>query len=110
MITRKSCCHGLGEQFAGRTRSGDRVLLESAPQWRLDPAAVQRKLEQVAGDRVAFKEAPETRCFEVEGKKAVPCARFGARRGRIRMDLNELRAASMKPGRIFSSLRRGSAR
>src|SRR3979490_382804 len=91
-----------------RARSGESVLVEVAGRnGRLDPAAVQRKLEQVAGvTRVAFKEDGQRRAvFEVEGKKGHSLrgdlARAVVESG---WDLNELRAASMSLEEIFLQL------
>src|SRR5712691_6398441 len=92
----------------GRARSGESVLLEiGGRNGSLDPAAVQRKLEQVAGvTRVAFKEDGQRRAvFEVEGKKdrslRGDLARAVVESG---WDLNELRAASMSLEEIFLQL------
>src|SRR6266403_1661460 len=92
----------------GRTRSGESVLLEiGGRNGSLDPAAVQRKLEQVAGvTRVAFKEDGQRRAvFEVEGQKGRSLrgdlARAVVESG---WDLNELRAASMSLEEIFLQL------
>jgi ABC-2 type transport system ATP-binding protein len=92
----------------GRARSGESVLLEiGGRNGNLDPAAVQRKLEQVSGvTRVAFKEDGQRRAvFEVEGKKdrslRGDLARAVVESG---WDLNELRAASMSLEEIFLQL------
>src|SRR5882762_6413730 len=92
----------------GRARSGESVLLEiGGRNGSLDPKAVQRKLEQVAGvTRVAFKEDGQRRTvFEVEGKKdrslRGDLARAVVESG---WDLNELRAASMSLEEIFLQL------
>ena len=92
----------------GRARSGESVLLEiGGRNGSVDPAAVQRKLEQVAGvTRVAFKEDGQRRAvFEVEGKKGHSLrgdlARAVVESG---WDLNELRAASMSLEEIFLQL------
>jgi ABC-2 type transport system ATP-binding protein len=91
-----------------RARSGESVLLEVAGRnGILDPAAVRRKLEQVAGvSRVVFKEDGQRRAvFEVEGRKD------RALRGELARavvesgwDLNELRAASMSLEEVFLQL------
>jgi ABC-2 type transport system ATP-binding protein len=92
----------------GRARSGESVLLEiGGRNGNLDPAAVQRKLEQVSGvTRVTFKEDGQRRAvFEVEGKKdrslRGDLARAVVESG---WDLNELRAASMSLEEIFLQL------
>jgi ABC-2 type transport system ATP-binding protein len=92
----------------GRARSGESVLLEiGGRNGSLDPKAVQRKLEQVAGvTRVAFKEDGQRRTvFEVEGRKdrslRGDLARAVVESG---WDLNELRAASMSLEEVFLQL------
>jgi ABC-2 type transport system ATP-binding protein len=92
----------------GRARSGESVLLEiGGRNGNLDPAAVQRKLQMVAGvTRVVFKEDGERRgVFEVEGQKGHSLrgdlARAVVESG---WDLNELRAASMSLEEIFLQL------
>src|ERR1700726_333359 len=92
----------------GRARSGESVLLEiGGRNGNLDPKAVQRKLEQVAGvTRVAFKEDGQRRAvFEVEGQKdrslRGDLARAVVESG---WDLNELRAASMSLEEVFLQL------
>src|ERR1700726_1567573 len=92
----------------GRARSGESVLLEiGGRNGSLDPKAVQRKLEQVAGvTRVAFKEDGQRRAvFEVEGQKdrslRGDLARAVVESG---WDLNELRAASMSLEEVFLQL------
>src|ERR1700686_2149826 len=92
----------------GRARSGESVLLEiGGRNGSVDPAAVQRKLELVAGvTRVAFKEDGQRRAvFEVEGKKdrslRGDLARAVVESG---WDLNELRAASMSLEEVFLQL------
>jgi ABC-2 type transport system ATP-binding protein len=91
-----------------RARSGESVLLEVAGRnGKLDPAAVQRKLEQVAGvSRVVFKEDGQRRAvFEVEGKKN-SSVRGDLARAVVESgwDLNELRAASMSLEEVFLQL------
>jgi ABC-2 type transport system ATP-binding protein len=91
-----------------RARSGESVLLEVAGRnGKLDPATVQRKLEQVAGvSRVVFKEDGERRVlFEVEGKKN-SSVRGDLARAVVESgwDLNELRAASMSLEEVFLQL------
>src|ERR1700736_5662783 len=92
----------------GRARSGESVLLEvGGRNTSVDPKAVQRKLEQVAGvTRVAFKEDGQRRAvFEVEGSKdrslRGDLARAVVESG---WDLNELRAASMSLEEVFLQL------
>ena len=92
----------------GRARSGESVLLEiGGRNGSLDPKAVQRKLEQVAGvTRVAFKEDGQRHAvFEVEGRKdrslRGDLARAVVESG---WDLNELRAASMSLEEVFLEL------
>jgi ABC-2 type transport system ATP-binding protein len=91
-----------------RARAGESVLLEIAGRnGNLDPATVQRRLEQVAGvSRVVFKEDGQRRAiFEVEGKKdhslRADLARAVVESG---WDLNELRAAAMSLEEIFLQL------
>ena len=91
-----------------RARSGESVLVEVAGRnATLDPATVQRKLEQVAGvSRVVFKQDGQKRAvFEVEGKKGRfvrgDLARAVVESG---WDLNELRAAAVSLEEIFLQL------
>ena len=89
-----------------RARSGESVLVEVAGRnGTLDPAAVQRKLEQVAGvSRVVSKADGQKRViFEVEANKAVRAdvARAVVESG---WDLNELRPASLSLEEIFLQL------
>jgi ABC-2 type transport system ATP-binding protein len=91
-----------------RARSGESVLLEVAGRnGSVDPAAVQRKLEQISGvSRVVFKEDGQRRAvFEVEGKKdrslRGDLARAVVESG---WDLNELRSASMSLEEVFLQL------
>lgn len=91
-----------------RARSGESVLLEIAGRGgSLDPAAVQRKLEQVTGvSRVVFKEDGQKRAlFEVEGKKD-SSLRGNLARAVVESgwDLNELRVAAMSLEEIFLQL------
>jgi len=91
-----------------RARSGESVLVEvGGRNGSLDPAAVRRKLEQVAGVvRVVPKIDGQNRAiFEVEGSKS------GAMRGDLARavvesgwDLNELRTAAMSLEEIFLQL------
>src|SRR5579872_2721209 len=92
----------------GRARSGESVLLEiGARHGSVDPVAVQRKLEQVAGvTRVVAKaDGQRHAVFEVEGQKGRSLrgdlARSVVESG---WDLNELRAASMSLEEIFLQL------
>ena len=91
-----------------RARSGESVLVEVAGRsGSLDPAAVQRKLEQVAGvSRVISKADGQKRTiFEVEGSKdrsiRGDVARAVVESG---WDLNELRPAAMSLEEIFLQL------
>jgi ABC-2 type transport system ATP-binding protein len=93
-----------------RAGSGETVLVEVAGRdGILDPATVQRKLEQVAGvSRVVFKHDGQNRAaFEVEGNKdrfvRSDLARAVVESG---WDLNELRAAAMSLEEIFLELTR----
>ena len=91
-----------------RARSGESVLVEVAGRnGSLDPAAVQRKLEQVAGvSRVVFKADGQKRAiFEVEGSKE-RSVRGDVARAIVESgwDLNELRAASMSLEEVFLQL------
>src|ERR1700692_4390999 len=89
-----------------RARSGESVLVEVAGRnGSLDPAAVQRKLELIAGvSRVIAKADGQKRAiFEVEATKAV--------RGDVALavvesgwDLNELRPAALSLEEIFLQL------
>src|SRR5438105_1908188 len=96
-----------------RARGAESVLVEiGGRNGGLDPAAVQRKLEMVAGvTRVVFKEDGERRAvFEVEGKKERSLRGALARAVvESRWDLNELRAASMSLEEIFLQLTREQA-
>ncbi len=91
-----------------RARSGESVLVEVAGRnGSLDPAAVQHKLEQVAGvSRVISKADGQKRViFEVEGSKdrsiRGEIARAVVESG---WDLNELRAAAISLEEIFLQL------
>ena len=91
-----------------RARSGESVLVEVAGRnGSLDPAAVRRKLEQVAGvTRVVAKADGQNRTiFEVEGSKdrsiRGDVARAVVESG---WDLNELRTAAMSLEEIFLQL------
>ncbi len=89
-----------------RARSGESVLVEVAGRnGSVDPAAVQRKLQQVAGvSRVVAKSDGQKRAiFEVEATKAVrgDVARAVVESG---WDLNELRPASLSLEEIFLQL------
>jgi ABC-2 type transport system ATP-binding protein len=91
-----------------RAHSGESVLVEVAGRnGSLDPAAVQRKLEQVTGvSRVVFKEDGEKRAvFEVEGVKD-SLIRGDVARAIVESgwDLNELRAAAMSLEEVFLQL------
>ncbi len=91
-----------------RARSGESVLVEvGGRNGNLDPAAVQRKLEQVAGvTRVVAKaDGQKHTIFEVESSKGRSLrgdlARAVVESG---WDLNELRAAAMSLEEIFLQL------
>jgi len=96
-----------------RARGDEAVLLEVAGRnGALDPAAVQRRLEQVAGvSRVTLKEPRHNRSvFEVAGRKDESLkgnlARAVVESG---WDLNELHATSMSLEEIFLQLTREEA-
>ena len=91
-----------------RARSGESVLVEvGGRNGNIDPAAVQRKLEQIAGvTRVIPKADGQKRTvFEVEGSKGRSLrgdlARAVVESG---WDLNELRASAMSLEEIFLQL------
>jgi ABC-2 type transport system ATP-binding protein len=89
-----------------RARSGESVLVEVAGRnGALDPSAVQRKLEQIAGvSRVVSKADGQKRAiFEVEATKIVrgDVARAVVESG---WDLNELRPAALSLEEIFLQL------
>jgi ABC-2 type transport system ATP-binding protein len=89
-----------------RARTGESVLVEVAGRnGSLDPAAVQRKLEQIAGvSRVVSKADGQKRViFEVEANKTVrgDVARAVVESG---WDLNELRPAALSLEEIFLQL------
>jgi ABC-2 type transport system ATP-binding protein len=89
-----------------RARSGESVLIEVAGRnGNVEPSAVQRKLEQIAGvSRVIPKADGQKRLiFEVEANKAVrgDVARAVVESG---WDLNELRAASLSLEEVFLQL------
>ncbi len=91
-----------------RARSGDSVLVEVAPRnGNLDPSAVRRKLEQVAGvvNVVAKADGQNRTIFEVESSKnrsiRGDLARAVVESG---WDLNELRTAAMSLEEIFLQL------
>jgi ABC-2 type transport system ATP-binding protein len=93
-----------------RARSGESVLVEVAGRNAvLDPAAVQRKLEQVAGvSRVVSKADGQKRIiFEVEASKS-QSIRGDVARAVVESgwDLNELRAAAMSLEEVFLQLTR----
>ncbi len=92
-----------------RARSGESVLVEVAGRnGSLDPAAVQRKLEQVAGvSRVISKADGQKRAiFEVESQQVARSIRGDVARAVVESgwDLNELRAAAMSLEEIFLQL------
>ena len=96
-----------------RARTGESVLVEVAARTGgLDPAAVQRKLEQVAGvSRVVSKADGQKRIiFEVEGGKS-QSIRGDVARAVVESgwDLNELRAAAMSLEEVFLQLTRTEA-
>jgi ABC-2 type transport system ATP-binding protein len=89
-----------------RARTGESVLVEVAGRnGTLDPSAVQRKLEQIAGvSRVVSKADGQKRAiFEVEATKIVrgDVARAVVESG---WDLNELRPAALSLEEIFLQL------
>jgi ABC-2 type transport system ATP-binding protein len=91
-----------------RARSGESVLVEVAGRnGNLDPAAVQRKLEQIAGvSRVVPKPDGQKRIiFEVEASKD-RAVRGDVARAVVEAgwDLNELRAAALSLEEIFLQL------
>jgi ABC-2 type transport system ATP-binding protein len=91
-----------------RARSGESVLVEVAGRsGSLDPAAVQRKLEQVAGvSRVVSKADGQKRAiFEVESGQS-QSIRGDVARAVVESgwDLNELRAAAMSLEEVFLQL------
>ncbi len=91
-----------------RARSGESVLVEVAGRnGSLDPAAVQRKLEQIAGVvRVVSKADGQKRAiFEVESGQS-QSIRGDVARAVVESgwDLNELRAASMSLEEVFLQL------
>jgi ABC-2 type transport system ATP-binding protein len=91
-----------------RARSGESVLVEVAGRnGILDPAAVQRKLEQIAGvNRVISKADGQKRAiFEVESGQS-QSIRGDVARAVVESgwDLNELRAASMSLEEVFLQL------
>ena len=91
-----------------RARSGESVLVEVAGRnGTLDPAAVQRRLEQVAGvSRVVSKADGQKRIiFEVEGSKS-QSMRGDVARAVVESgwNLNELRAAAMSLEEVFLQL------
>src|SRR5579872_5604180 len=94
--------------LTNRLRGSEAVSVEvEGRDGSVDPVAVQRKLEQVAGvTRVVFKEDGQRHAvFEVEGQKGRSLrgdlARSVVESG---WDLNELRAASMSLEEIFLQL------
>src|ERR1700730_2646807 len=96
------------ENLTHRLRSGETVAVEiGGRNGSLDPKAVQRKLEQVAGvTRAALKQDGQRHAvFEVEGRKdrslRGDLARAVVESG---WDLNELRAASMSLEEVFLQL------
>ena len=91
-----------------RARSGESVLVEVAGRnGALEPAAVQRKLEQVSGvSRVHCKDQHDSRTvFEVESQKG-RSVRGDLARAIVESgwDLNELRPAAMSLEEIFLQL------
>jgi ABC-2 type transport system ATP-binding protein len=91
-----------------RARGGESVLVEVASaDGNLDPATVQRRLEQVVGvSRVVPKQSQGTRAvFEVESLKErsirADVARAVVQSG---WDLNELRSAAMSLEEVFLQL------
>jgi ABC-2 type transport system ATP-binding protein len=101
------------QHLQNRARGVESVLVEvAARNGTLDPAAVQRRLEQVAGaGHVAAKEQhPGRAIFEVENRKErsirADLARTVVEAG---WDLNELRAAAMSLEEVFLELTREEA-
>jgi len=91
-----------------RARSGETVLVEVAGRnGSLDPATVQRRLEQISGvSRVVFKaDGQKHFVFEVESKKE-RAVRGDLARAIVESgwDLNELRTAAMSLEEIFLQL------
>ena len=91
-----------------RARAGETVLVEVAGRnGKLDPAAVQRRLEQVAGVSRVFQKVSRPDCpvFEVEGKKE-QAIRGNVARAVVEAgwDLNELRPAAISLEEIFLQL------
>jgi ABC-2 type transport system ATP-binding protein len=99
------------QHLQNRARGVESVLVEVAAHnnGALDPAAVQRRLEQVAGaGHVLAKEKhPDRAVFEVENRKErsirADLARTVVEAG---WDLNELRAAAMSLEEVFLELTR----
>src|SRR5579863_7301475 len=94
------------QNLQNRARGGESVLVEVAGRnGSLDPAAVQRKLQQIAGvSRVIPKADGQKRViFEVEANRAVrgDVARAVVEAG---WDLNELRPAALSLEEIFLQL------
>jgi ABC-2 type transport system ATP-binding protein len=91
-----------------RARSGETVLVEVAGRnGSLDPATVQRRLEQISGvSRVVFKaDGQKHFVFEVESNKE-RAIRGDLARAIVESgwDLNELRTAAMSLEEIFLQL------
>jgi ABC-2 type transport system ATP-binding protein len=90
-----------------RARGAESVLIEvSGRNGRLDSAAVQRRLEQVAGvSRVVIKQNRDNRnSFEVESGKGLVRGDLARAVVESGWDLNELRSAAMSLEEIFLQL------
>jgi ABC-2 type transport system ATP-binding protein len=98
------------QHLQNRARGVESVLVEvAARNGVFDPGAVQRRLEQVAGEGhvLAKEKHPDRAVFEVENRKErsirADLARSVVEAG---WDLNELRAAAMSLEEVFLELTR----
>ena len=95
------------QNLQNRARGAESVLLEvSGRNGSLDFAAVQRRLEQVAGvSRVVAKQSQGTRnSFEVESRKGFVRGDLARAVVESGWDLNELRPSAMSLEEIFLQL------
>jgi ABC-2 type transport system ATP-binding protein len=95
------------QNLQNRARGAESVLIEvGGRNGSLDFAAVQQRLEQVAGvSRVVIKQRQENRnCFEVESRKGFVRGDLARAVVESGWDLNELRPAAMSLEEIFLQL------
>jgi ABC-2 type transport system ATP-binding protein len=100
------------ENLQNRARGAESVMVEVAGRnGNLEAAAVQRRLEQLAGvSRVVFKDSRNNRSsFEVEAQKGFARGDLARAVVEAGWDLNELRPAAMSLEEIFLQLTKEEA-